>query len=160
MTRAEPSSAPSAAILYLHGGGLLNSDMENFSKSGASLAADTGLPVFMLKYRVAPENPHPAPAEDAYAGFKFLLDNAARFDFDPARIALLGESAGACFCAAVCLVSLVLFGAQRSSIVQIPSFWVLGRSFFGGGQDSSFSSSTTISALGFVVSCQNTLIIL
>ncbi len=43
---------------------------------------------------VAPEHPFPAPLEDCWIAWMWLRRNAARFDLDPARVVLGGQSAG------------------------------------------------------------------
>jgi acetyl esterase/lipase len=55
------------------------------------LARVTGAVVFTLDYRLAPEHPYPAALDDAVAAFRELVDVHG---FDPARIAISGDSAG------------------------------------------------------------------
>ena len=56
----------------------------------AKLSHDSGARVLGLDYRMAPEHPFPAPVEDSVAAYRWLLNEG----FDPARIALAGDSAG------------------------------------------------------------------
>ena len=39
--------------------------------------ANSGVPMLVVDYRVAPEHPHPTPVEDCYAALRWLADNAA-----------------------------------------------------------------------------------
>jgi acetyl esterase/lipase len=51
--------------------------------------------VVSVHYRLAPENPDPAPVEDCYAGLAWTAAHASEFDVDPARLMVIGPSAGA-----------------------------------------------------------------
>jgi monoterpene epsilon-lactone hydrolase len=56
----------------------------------ARLSAVTGLPVFVVDYRLAPEHPFPAAADDVAAGFDWLLTQG----YEAADIVVAGDSAG------------------------------------------------------------------
>lgn len=81
----------SAVVLYLHGGGYVAGSVDSHRNLLGHLARAMGCRVFAADYRLAPEHPHPAPVEDAVAAFGGLVANG---DFDPARIAVAGDSAG------------------------------------------------------------------
>ena len=77
-----------AVLLYLHGGGY--SFHGAVSKRFASmLAHHTGAAVFAPDYRLTPEHPHPAQAEDALAAWRYLTTIAP-----PEKIVVIGDSAG------------------------------------------------------------------
>lgn len=78
------------AILYLHGGGFVFGGVRTHRHLVAALSAASGLPALLLDYRRAPEHPFPAAADDAVAGYRWLLDQG----FDPDKIVVIGDSAG------------------------------------------------------------------
>lgn len=94
-----------AAIIHAHAGGMIAGSAETFAKPLALLAAESTLPIFSIDYRRAPEHPHPTPTEDVFSALVFVRDNATRFNIDPARIAVMGESAGGGIAAGVALMA-------------------------------------------------------
>ncbi len=64
----QPSSESRAAVLYLHGGGMIAGSVPIFDGPVSRYVAHTGVSMLSVQYRLAPEHPHPAPVEDAYAG--------------------------------------------------------------------------------------------
>jgi acetyl esterase/lipase len=100
-----PSSQSRAAVLYLHGGGMIVGSVPIFDGPVSRYVARTGVPMLSLQYRLAPEHPHPAPVEDAYAGLAWLAGHAVELGVDPARIAVMGDSAGGGLAAGVCILS-------------------------------------------------------
>ena len=102
-TRTGPP--PGAAALYLHGGGMILGNVTLFDGPVARYVSASGVPMLSVEYRLAPEHPHPAPVQDAYAGLQWLSDHAAELGVDPARIAVMGDSAGGGLAAAVALIA-------------------------------------------------------
>ena len=86
-------------ILYLHGGGYTCGSLEYSLGFGSVLASETGMRVFCVAYRLAPENPYPAALEDALEAYRYLLSEGVRHD----RIILSGDSAGGGMSYALCL---------------------------------------------------------
>jgi acetyl esterase/lipase len=50
--------------------------------------------IVSVEYRLAPETTYVGSVEDNYAGLKWMYKNAGALGLDPARIAIMGESAG------------------------------------------------------------------
>ena len=100
-----PSSETAAAVLYLHGGGMILGSVPIFDGPVSRYVARTGVPMLSLEYRLAPEHPHPVPVEDAYAGLAWLAGHAAELGVDPGRIAVMGDSAGGGLAAGVAILS-------------------------------------------------------
>jgi acetyl esterase/lipase len=73
--------------------------------NAAMICDQVGAVVVSVEYRLAPENPHPAPAEDCYAGLRWMAGNAAELGVDPARLGLYGASAGGGLVIAVALMA-------------------------------------------------------
>jgi acetyl esterase/lipase len=100
-----PSSDSRAAVLYLHGGGMILGSVPIFDGPVSRYVAHTGVPMLSVEYRLAPEYPYPTPLEDAYAGLVWLAAHAAELDVDPDRMAVMGDSAGGGLGAAVAILS-------------------------------------------------------
>jgi acetyl esterase len=97
------AAAGSGAIYYIHGGGWFACDVDTHDRMLRSLAAQSGLSVFGIDYRLSPEHVFPAALEDCLAGWHWLRGNAAKFQIDPSRITIAGDSAGANLALAVTL---------------------------------------------------------
>lgn len=101
----QPGAQNRAALLHIHGGGMVIGSAKSMQHGPAGTAAALGIPVASVEYRLAPEHPFPAPQDDCLAGLKWLADNAAALGVDPARIGILGESAGGGLAAATALMA-------------------------------------------------------
>lgn len=91
-----PVNAPSPrpGIYYIHGGGMILGTAAGEDLSASRFCEQLGATVVSVDYRLAPENPHPAPIEDCYAGLEWTARHAAELDIDLARLAIYGASAG------------------------------------------------------------------
>ena len=87
---APGGSVDNGVVLYLHGGGFVFGSIRSHFGLVKRLSAASAMPVFLLKYRLAPEHPFPAAADDALAAYRSLLARG----HNPARITLAGDSAG------------------------------------------------------------------
>ena len=100
-TGPTPGTNNRAALLHIHGGGMVVGSAEAMQFGPSATAAALGIPVASVEYRLAPETPFPGPQEDCYAALRWLADNAERLGVDPARIGVTGDSAGGGLAAAV-----------------------------------------------------------
>ncbi|QIW99620.1 hypothetical protein AMS68_005138 [Peltaster fructicola] len=96
---------PGAAILHVHGGGMVAGTARSFAPAVALTASRSGLQYFDVEYRLAPENPHPTPVEDTYAALLWMMEHAQELNIDSKRIGIHGESAGAGIAAGVALMA-------------------------------------------------------
>ena len=106
--RRSTGEPPGSAVLYLHGGGMIFS-LDHlgsmYELAARRYVSESGVPLLLVDYRVAPEHPHPTPVEDCYAALEWLAANADMLGFDPDRIAVMGDSAGGGLAAGVCLMA-------------------------------------------------------
>jgi acetyl esterase len=89
-----PSDGRLPVALFLHGGGWTVNDVDTHDELCRRLARRSGWLLASLDYRRAPEHKHPAPLEDAYFAYRWLLDNAESIGCEPSSPALIGESSG------------------------------------------------------------------
>ena len=109
----------SRVVLYLHGGGYIIGSTRTHRPLMAELSRASGARVLGLDYRLAPEHPFPAPIEDAVAAYRWLLNEG----YDPARIAVAGDSAGGGLAVAA-LVQLRYVGLPMPGAAVCISPWV------------------------------------
>jgi acetyl esterase len=88
-------AGPLPLVAYLHGGGWVIGSVEAFDPLCRALANASGAVVAGIDYRLAPEHPFPAGADDALAAVRWLAAHAEQLGADPGRLAIAGDSAGA-----------------------------------------------------------------
>jgi acetyl esterase/lipase len=100
-----PGTTGRPALLHVHGGGMIIGSAATMQFGPSSMASALGIPVASVEYRLAPETPFPGPQEDCFAALEWLAGNVAELGIDPARIGVIGESAGGGLAAAVALMA-------------------------------------------------------
>lgn len=83
-----------AALLWIHGGGMVIGGAAQDHAWCAGLARGLGIVVVSVEYRLAPEHPYPAPLDDCAAAWHWLAANSAELGVSPQRTAIGGQSAG------------------------------------------------------------------
>lgn len=101
----EDAARPVPCIYHIHGGGYVGGKAATLERLHRPLVRELGCALISVDYRLAPETPHPGPIEDCYAGLAWINANAAALDIDPARIGVMGESAGGGLAAALALLA-------------------------------------------------------
>ena len=96
---------PHPALVFFHGGGWVICNLDTHDGICRTLTNAVGCVVVSVDYRLAPEHPFPAAADDAYEVTRWVAANAAEIGADPRRIAVGGDSAGGNLAAVVSLMS-------------------------------------------------------
>lgn len=108
ITIVRPAGAfdgPRPIVLGIHGGGYVLGTRFFETSELVDLAERYGAIGVGVEYRLAPEHPAPAQAEDCFAALAWIVAHAAELGGDPARIVVTGASAGGGLAAAVSLMA-------------------------------------------------------
>lgn len=95
----------SALLVFYHGGGWVIGTRASHDNTARFFAKHAGARVLSVEYRLAPEHPFPAAADDAVAAFDYGHAKATDLGADPERIAVGGDSAGGNLAAVVSQVT-------------------------------------------------------
>lgn len=118
--RPTAAAAPTAALLWIHGGGYLLGSPEQDDALCRRYVQRLGIVVAAARYRLAPEHPYPIPLEDCYQVLTWL---AGLPGVDADRIAIGGASAGGGLTAA--LSFLARDRGEVSPVLQVLSYPML-----------------------------------
>ena len=80
-------------LVFFHGGGWRRGTKESYSLRVLPWM-EMGWNVVNVEYRMSPVAKAPAAIEDARCALRWVFDNAEKFDFDPDRVVVSGQSAG------------------------------------------------------------------
>jgi acetyl esterase len=100
---ATSDAADLPVVAFFHGGGWVLSSVDGHDSLARRLAVRSGALIVSVDYRLAPEDPYPAPHDDCWAATRWLADHAAELGGDPTRLAVAGDSAGATIAAGIAL---------------------------------------------------------
>lgn len=90
-----PEKRTPGILVFVHGGGFAFGSPESHERSGRVLALETGMPVLMPDYRLAPENPYPAGLMDVVSCLRLIEAEPSTFGIERGPIVISGDSAGA-----------------------------------------------------------------
>lgn len=116
-------------VLFFHGGGFVFGDLDSHDSLCRTLAHRTDLPVLAVDYRLAPEHPFPAFADDAECVARWVATAPATLGLDLTGVVTCGDSAGG---------HLAILVAQRlgaePAALPVLAQWAI-YPFLGGGTD-------------------------
>lgn len=81
--------------ILVHGGGFSKGDKQKQPKHLFKPLSEAGYAWVTINYRLAPAHKYPGSVEDLETAIRWVKAHAAEYRFDPSRIVLIGESAGA-----------------------------------------------------------------
>jgi acetyl esterase/lipase len=90
----DPDRANGAAVVICPGGGYGFLATEHEGEDVARWVNSLGATAVVLKYRLGPKYHHPVMLQDAQRAIRTVRARAREWDLDPARVAILGFSAG------------------------------------------------------------------
>lgn len=94
---AREAREPGPLLLFLHGGGFVFGDLDTHEPFCAEIARQLDLPVLAVDYRLAPEHPFPAGAEDCIAAARWAAASPPALGRQVTGLVAAGDSAGGNF---------------------------------------------------------------
>lgn len=91
-------------ILYIHGGAWVAGNLDTHDNLARYLCRGAEALVVSVGYLNAPEGKFPVPLEQCYDALLWIVNHAGEFHANPARLAVVGDSAGGEMAAALCLM--------------------------------------------------------
>jgi acetyl esterase len=89
-----PGEGPFPVVLWFHGGGWVVGSLDESDATCRSLCSKANAIVVCPDYRLAPEHPFPAAADDCYATTKWVANHGRTIGGNSSAIAVAGDSAG------------------------------------------------------------------
>ena len=99
------SREPRPVVLNFHGGGFALGSARQCDWICSIVAADLDAVVVSVDYRLAPAHKFPAAVEDCYDALIWTAAHAAELGADPARLGVMGDSAGGNLAAVVSILA-------------------------------------------------------
>lgn len=81
-------------IFYIHGGGWVMGNAMIYDRVLRKIARATHAAVVFVEYAVAPDASYPTPLKQLWSALEHILNNKDIYRIDPARLIMMGDSAG------------------------------------------------------------------
>src|SRR5215510_290957 len=88
------TTGPMTAVIIAPGGSYARLSMNNEGRAPANYFNTLGIAAFVLRYRLGPKYHHPIELGDVQRAIRTLRARAAEWHINPARIGVMGYSAG------------------------------------------------------------------
>ncbi|GAA0615705.1 alpha/beta hydrolase [Brevundimonas kwangchunensis] len=111
------ANGPRPVLVFFYGGGWDSGSREVYGWAAQALAAQ-GFVVFVPDYRIVPEVHFPAFIQDAAAATAEAGKLAARYGGDPARLGVIGHSAGAHLAMMIALDRRYMAGVDAPNLIR------------------------------------------
>jgi len=131
-------------LVYLHGGGWVVGDLESHEAHAIRLANRAGVVVLNVDYRLAPEHPFPAAADDAEAALQWASTHLDELGGKDKPLAVGGDSAGGNLAAVAALYCRDHGIALACQLLLYPATNLSGR---GGPEKSYLGDNAEVKAL-------------
>ena len=82
------------ALLYMHGGGYTVGYLDQFEDTARIMSEFSGLMVFLIEYKLAPEYKFPHQLQEYAAVLNYVIDNHSSLKINPKKVVIAGDSAG------------------------------------------------------------------
>jgi len=115
-----PTSTPSGALIYIHGGGFTYGTLDEFEVPMRLIAERAGIVTYIIEYQLAPEAKYPTQIDEIEYVVHWLFDQADSEGIDRGKIGLGGDSAGGNM---TCVIALKLRDENGPRLaLQVPLF--------------------------------------
>jgi acetyl esterase len=94
LSKATAASNTKPAIVFAHGGGFVFCDLDTHDELCRAMTNSVNAVVISVDYRLAPEHPAPAAAEDVQGALQWVRSHAGELGVDLDRVVVAGDSAG------------------------------------------------------------------
>ncbi|MTI12665.1 alpha/beta hydrolase [Sansalvadorimonas verongulae] len=104
-------------LVYFHGGGMMVGDLQTHDRFCRRIARKRRMTVVAVDYRLAPEHPFPAAAEDAIQAWNHVAQSWQGADKDLRNLGIGGDSAGGYLATMVCQQAILSGLTVRSEVM-------------------------------------------
>lgn len=119
----KPKDSHTDKVMYaIHGGGFVFPHAPYHFRLAKEYALRLDAKVFLIDYRLAPQNKNPVAVEDCFMGYEFLLKNKEKLGIDMDSLVIGGDSAGAYLAVTTSLRMLEKYGtAPKGNVLLYPA---------------------------------------